>query len=255
VISGYVMADQMKRRPLQFAWDRFSRIYPPFIAAMILHFILTPASIEPVRLAKSLLLWPVGSEVYIHQAWSLGFEAIFYSACALAMFIGGPAVIAIFALLFVEGVPIFGDHLALEFLAGFAIAKRQWWALPLLLLAAPAESRVLTYGVPSAALVWFCVKFERWFQSSRWKPIAMIGGASYAIYITQIAIAVTIARLTNSLPSAAIGAVVGGLMFHFAIEKPLVTMFRNRLAQLRQHGSNQDERPSHSPATQTGQGE
>jgi len=224
-ISGFVMAGLMHQRPGQFALDRFTRIYPPFLAAMIVMFLVFPKEIDPIRLAKSLILWPGHLEIYLYPAWSLGYEAIFYAACVLAMFIGGPAVLLAYAVAFFVEVPYLGSPLVLEFLAGFAIARRQWWALPILLLAATADQRVLWYGAPAALVLAVAVWQEKRFAHQLWDPIIMLGNASYAIYLLHAIVGILLAPF--GFTAVVIGCLVAGVAFHFAVEKPLLKATRS----------------------------
>lgn len=228
-ISGFVMAGLMKRTPRQFAIDRFVRIYPPFLAVMALTFLLVPMQFELTKFALSMILFPDKDMVYLYPAWSLGFEVIFYTACVLAMKVGGRAVLAGYALLFALGIPYLGSAFVLEFLAGFAIARRAWWALPILLLAAFTDPRVLAYGSIGAGLLWLGVRQESWFRGPGWDPLAKVGDASYSIYLTHVPAG---SFLLSLLPPAAtmIGCLVFGLLFHGLIERPLLRYCRNLAA-------------------------
>ena len=224
-ISGFVMAGLMDQPPAKFARDRVVRIYPPFLAALALALILFPQPIDPEKLTKSLLLWPVRDEIYLYPAWSLSFEAMFYCACVASMFVGGRVMIAAFAVAFLLRLPFIGSGFVLEFLAGFAIARKQWWALPILLLAATFDPRVLRYGPWAALILWLCTTNEQWFRHRLWAPVALIGDASYAIYLTHLPIG---SKLVRDLPLAATiyACLAGGLLFHFVVEKPLLRLFR-----------------------------
>lgn len=227
VISGYVMAGLMDQPPAKFARERFIRIYPPFLAALLLAFILVPQPIEPVKLAKSLFLWPLWQDIYLYPAWSLSYEAMFYAACVASMFVGGRYVLAAFAVVFVLGVPFVGNPLVLEFIAGFALARKQWWALPILLVAAAfAENRVLLYAPPIVLMLWFCLSKEQWFKHRLWAPVAMLGDASYAIYLTHVPVGTLLAA---QLPPMAVivGCLIFGVGFHFIVEKPLLRFVRH----------------------------
>lgn len=227
VISGFVMAGLMNDPPAKFALDRFVRIYPPFLAAMVLLFLMWPMPFDAERMVKSLLFWPWREQIYLYPAWSLAYEAMFYAACVAAMFLKGRVVIAAFAILFLFKVPFVGSALVLEFLAGFAIARKQWWALPVLLLAATTDPRVLLYGPLAALLLWLGVRNEQRFQHRYWAPVAMIGDASYAIYLTHLTIG---SKLTDYPVSVIVYAcLAGGVLFHFAAEKPLLRATRSLL--------------------------
>jgi exopolysaccharide production protein ExoZ len=228
-ISGFVMAGLMDRPVRQFAIDRFVRIYPPFLAAMTLTFILVPQPLEPVKLSLSLLLYPDKDVIYLYPAWSLGFEAIFYIACALSMKFGGRWLLAAYALLFAFDVPYLGSAFVLEFLAGYAIARRAWWALPILLLAAVSEPRVLAYGSIGAALLWLGVRFEQRLRGPVWRPLAAIGDASYSIYLTHVAVGSLLVGLLPAM-SAIPACLLFGLLFHQLVERPLLKMCREWVA-------------------------
>jgi exopolysaccharide production protein ExoZ len=225
-ISGFVMAGQMKRTPAQFAMDRVTRIYPPFLAAMALFFAVHPMIPDPARFARSLLLFPDYHAVYLYPAWSLGYEAMFYSACVAAMFVGGRTIIAVYAILFALQVPYAGSGMCLEFLAGFAIARKQWWAVALLFVAAwlGPHWRPFLYGVPAAFMLWICTRNERWFASEKWAPVVLIGDASYAIYLTHTIVGDML--LQWHLVVVVYAVLTVGMAFHFGVEKPLVRFAR-----------------------------
>lgn len=227
VISGFVMAGLVKGSPAKFALDRFTRIYPPFLVALALALVLLPAPFDPVRFGKSLILWPFYKEIYLYPAWSLSYEAMFYAACAASMFVGGRYVLAAYALAFVLGIPFVGSAFVLEFLAGFAIARKQWWALPILLIAATAETRVLHYGTLAAALLWIALRYESWFKHRYWQPIALLGDASYAVYLIHVPVGTFL--FFNGVNTILIvyACLVFGVGFHLMIERPLLKASRS----------------------------
>jgi exopolysaccharide production protein ExoZ len=220
-ISGFVMAGQMARTPTQFALDRFTRIYPPFVAALGLFFVAHPMIPHAGPLMRSLLLVPDLRAIYLYPAWSLGYEAIFYIACIASMLVGDLAVLFGFAALFVLHAPYVGSAFVLEFLAGFAIARKAWWSLPLLLAAATTDHRVLAYGTAAALILWASVNREDLFDALG--PIALIGDASYSIYLTHTIVG---AFIVTSWPLIVAGCIGFGMLFHFVIEKPLVRSVR-----------------------------
>lgn len=229
-ISGFVMAGLMDRTPRQFAIDRFVRIYPPFLVVMALTFLLVPMPFDAGRVALSLLLFPDKDVVYLYPAWSLGFEAMFYIACVLAMRFGWHIILATYAVLFAFDVPYVGSAFVLEFLAGFAIARRAWWVLPILLLGAVSEPRVLSYGTLGAALLWAGIKLEPHLRTTP-GPLSKVGDASYAIYLTHVPIGTV---LTGNVPPPVtiVGCLLFGLLFYQMIERPLLRWCRS-LASIR----------------------
>jgi exopolysaccharide production protein ExoZ len=228
VISGFVMAGLMHQPPGKFARDRFIRIYPPFLAALVFAYALFPKPLGVEEIVKTLILWPIHQDIFLYPAWSLSYEAMFYAACVASMFVPSRYVIAAYAVMFALGVPFFGSGLVLEFLAGFAIARRQWWALPVLLGAATFEPRVLLYGPPAALLLWLGVSSERWLKHHLLTPVAMIGDASYAIYLTHVPVG---SLLFGKAPAAALiyACLMVGVGFHFIVEKPLLRLVRRGL--------------------------
>jgi exopolysaccharide production protein ExoZ len=223
-ISGYVMAGQMGHSPKQFALDRFTRIYLPFLAALGLLFLAFPMPIERITLIKSPILWPNYHEIYLFPAWSLGYETMFYGACVGAMYFGWRTIIAIFATAFLFRIPYAGSAFVFEFMAGFCIARRNWFAMPLLLLgvASSLDLRVISYGPPAPLVLWTAVQRESLNRNNLWGPIAMLGDASYAIYLMHITISDLLFIHHAPLIAIIYGSITGGVVFHFLIEKPLV---------------------------------
>ena len=220
------MASLVNGSPAKFALNRFTRIYPPFLAALALTFLLFPQPVELVRLLKSLILWPVYKDIYLFPAWSLSYEAMFYAACAASMVVGSRYVLLAYGAAFLLGIPFIGSAFVLEFLAGFAIARRQWWALPILLAAATTDTRILQYGPPAAALLWLGVRYESWFKNRLWQPAAMIGDASYSIYLTHVPVGTYLTVNGWNWVAIIYACLMFGIAFHFAIERPLLKASR-----------------------------
>jgi peptidoglycan/LPS O-acetylase OafA/YrhL len=138
------------------------------------------------------------------------------------MFVGGRAILLAFAALFLLRIPYAGSAFVLEFLAGFAIARKAWWALPILLIASASDMRVLTYGPAAALILWASVMRDDLF--AHLGPLAAVGDASYAIYLTHtIVIGALGGQSALVLILAATGA---GIAFHFVVEKPLIRLSR-----------------------------
>jgi exopolysaccharide production protein ExoZ len=235
-ISGYVMAGQMGRTPVQFAVDRFTRIYPPFLAALAMLFLINGMPGDPLRLVRSLLLFPSYHAIYLYPAWSLGYEAMFYGGCVAAMLLGVPAVLILFAAAFLLHLPYVGSALVLEFLAGFALARRRWIAMPVLLVAAIGDPRVLSYAPAAILLLWLCIKNEKFFRLDWFGPVVLVGDASYSIYLIHTIIAGRLAA--QPWPAIVCACVAAGIAFHFGLEKPLVKIARSfdKRAHVRRRG-------------------
>lgn len=219
-ISGFVMAGQMERTPAQFIRDRFIRIYPTFLAAMALAFAMLSLPFSVQKMALSLILYPDKDLIYLYPAWSLGYEAIFYAACVGAMFVGWWPLAVAYGVAFVLQIPILGSSFILEFAAGFMLARRNWWGLALIALAALTDWRASAYGIPAAAILFLSVKGERFFRHRLVEPIAMVGAASYSIYLVHAIIGTRFIWLPDFVIINL--CLAGGIAFHFLIEKPLI---------------------------------
>ena len=107
-ISGFVIIGALERSPsvAQFAWDRFSRIYPVLWATIAVIVGVAVATHQALPNLKSILLNVVVVPPYVMvapinpPAWSLTWEIAFYTLCAIGFAlrrfrIAIPAVVAI----------------------------------------------------------------------------------------------------------------------------------------------------------------
>lgn len=242
VISGFIMVKVMPgKTPWAFARARLWRILPTYWAATALLLALPATSIAARPLLDSLLLVP-GGDLYLPQSWTLIWELTFYACCVAFMLWGARAFLVWpIALLLASSVPYAGivaSPLFLEFLLGCAVARspltKGWWALAVasvLLFAFAGMDRTLAYGVPSAFLLHAAVSLERHFR--RWANVpVLIGDASYSIYLTHWSfLAVLPARhwVSGGWIADAYVAVLLGIAFYFAVEKPLGHLGRRRI--------------------------
>ncbi len=213
VLSGYVIALQIGKPPLRFAWHRLLRIYPAYIVAalvgIIVFKIVSPST--PVHFDWSMLLLPVGQ---IHQEWvlvpywTLIYEMMFYTLAFLAIACGRRAfdfMLIVWALLIVTytlpdppmqaSINIVRAPLCLFFIGGAVLCRlHQGASAPAIgvLLAVcsmlfwrdfPA-SRVVMFGIAIVVVVHIAVKLSERFTAPR---ILVLGGDwSYGLYLLHI---------------------------------------------------------------------
>lgn len=207
----------------------------------------------------------------ILAGWTLNFEMFFYLICTFVLF-AAPQRFAPGVICFILAITVFGligapgshslqvltSPMLLEFVAGFVIALLWQRGLripvaligPVILVALlwawqfPQESgdlygewRPLRWGIPGAALVWCVMSMEDKVPFWRWRPLLLLGDASYAIYLghtTVLPVAKSVLlRLhqTDSLIFAAlVGVCVGfGIAIHRFVELP-ITRYLARLS-------------------------
>lgn len=236
VISGFIMASVVPgKAPGHFLADRAWRILPTYYAAVALELLLNQPSVDARQLAITATLWPVGLPL-LHQSWTLSYELLFYLGCA-AFLIFGRATLAVIPAALACGIFIdhplagfAGNPLILEFVGGVMLARlpRRHGAAALLvaplvlaLLWPLGLDRALTFGIPALLLVHGALSLEHRFGSRRLDPAMLLGDASYSIYLVHM----TVGRLfPGDVPwtTAASAAVLGGLLFHMAVERPLL---------------------------------
>lgn len=152
------------------------------------------------------------------QGWTLEYEMFFYGLCALALLLSPTAYrlwvlcAALAALVVLGGVaPLSGNFarvytnpLLLEFVAGIALAAawRRKLALPwtigavsiaagIVILAlehfrvAETGIRIVDWGIPALLIAMGALSFERSGRVARLPKAALMGDASYALYLTH----------------------------------------------------------------------
>jgi exopolysaccharide production protein ExoZ len=256
VISGFIMATVAPgRKPGAFLAARMRRIYPiywlcliPWIGiASMLGLLSLP------KLVASVTLWPVFGDFYrpvLPAGWSLCFEMLFYLGTAAALAWGARrillAYLALVALSFIYPTPLtifIGNLMALEFLAGVAIARfaprlSAWWLVPavLLLVASPRfdeyvwlqqSARVFWWGLPAVLIAAVARSHERLFQSRYFDIPVFLGDASYSIYLIHQLILIPLL-----LPSfiEILLAVAAGAAIYVGVERRLAILPERRAA-------------------------
>lgn len=206
----------------------------------------------------------------IKAGWTLNFEMYFYLVCALALAVNrarfavitsavvGIGTIAGSLLLATQGtdVPAILTILApisLEFVGGIALValwrrglKIPLWGCFLLvalslaaLAAAPLMEqfdliRPLVWGLPALGLVCAVLALEPQVRFDRWKPLVLLGDASYALYLAHTAtlpIAFRIVKHFIDQPlvvfvTIVLASVASGIVVHLLVERPLNSLVR-----------------------------
>ena len=245
VISGFVIARASAgKRPGQFAFDRFWRIFPLYWLMSLPWLALAYARDldTPLRTWTTITLIPFEGIPYLRPGWSLIYELIFYAAALFVLATGRwrlavTAFLACLAWGYVSPSPVtayFGYPLALNFLIGVGIARAGpvsrnvgAWLLvggAAALVMAPDMSRAaiatgdrdtylraLVWGLPSAMIVAGAISLP-----GKW-PLQRLGDASYSIYLIHLAPAVMLPAWAG-VPLA----IVMGLAVHYWIERPIL---------------------------------
>lgn len=217
VISGLVIARvSIGRSAPEFLVDRASRIFPLYWLAMLPWIAAAAArgTLNIVDLAADLLLLPrlfFDIQPLLILSWTLTFELLFYGCAAACIRLGSwtQPVMLMLGLMIVAGItgsPILkwvGNPIILEFLMGAAIyraPKTAWMGsvaivcgVILFALSPPnsgdvldfqeASSRVLTWGIPSALIVYGLVTMEHRLKGPVVDRLCWLGVASYSIYL------------------------------------------------------------------------
>jgi len=252
VISGFIMAHVSRgRTPGDFLFDRFWRIYPLWLFALIPWIWWTHPDLP--RLISSVTLWPIidgWQTPALRVGWTLSFEMLFYFAVAASLRIGVKPLLALFGLMlcgaYVVRWPIFnylGNPMVFEFLFGVLIARSPRLpelSIPLVVVAlvvlafspawvgqvygvtlqVAAVWRVLYWGIPAALIVYACVSSEAQFASERWALPLLIGDASYSIYLFHPAL------IEVPLPwwLKFVVAVVGSVAVWWLVERNIIAL-------------------------------
>jgi exopolysaccharide production protein ExoZ len=277
VLSGVVIAlSAQGLSASEFAWRRFRRIVPFYLACSIPAFLIAAKTGFGWRdVLATVLLWPatdVMTGPLVAVAWTLCFEMLFYAAAALVLLDRR----WLYALLVLYAVawglrpygPVFqflGNPIIIEFLLGVVISRLPLWrpaafAIPLGFAALVVASfnitpegnatlflegrhnveRVLFFGLPAALIVYGVMQIK--MGENVW---TYLGGASYALYLVHDMAASALVSFWRLLPLppdaililTMLACVVAGWRVHELIEKPILNFFRHRGNGLRFRGS------------------
>lgn len=258
-------------RPLAFFSARIKRIVPAYwlvtalVVASQLVGLTEQSSFDPVHALKSLLFIPsmdVGrGEVYplLIVGWTLNYEMFFYAIVTGVLLAPHRARLPLLGLVFVAltalrqvspappvWLAFYSDPIIFEFLFGAVLAHLwdkgllpRYGAIPIalgtVLMIAPQPDwlhRVIGYGVPAALIVLGVLALETQRRLAKAPILALLGDASYSIYLWHL-FAVTVAfRLAGSTPPAFAAAMFGGvalgLASYFMIERPVMSAFARK---------------------------
>jgi exopolysaccharide production protein ExoZ len=273
VLSGFLMIAITDRgvRPWSFFRDRFLRVAPLYwiaTATLVLVGLVGIAPgipLDPARIATSLAFIPYGEVNARHivlpvlpVGWTLNFEMLFYTVFALILFLpryrmamltcvlGGLALAGL-TLRPTGLVSVWTNPLMLEFVAGGWLGMawvRPERRRPILALLLPAMAIWLfvpagRVGVLATLIVAAVLFLESRGSVPTWRPLRLLGDASYSIYLWQLFPLLVIFRLGAyfSVPLgilavvSIIAALVGGILAYLLIEQPLRRMFHRRRTQ------------------------
>jgi exopolysaccharide production protein ExoZ len=268
VISGLIIAKiAPKKIPSDFIWSRITRIVPMYFFFSVLWLAVNLATIgfSWRDALATFLFWPATDTMtapVLPVGWSLCFEMLFY-VCAWAVLLNRLCAIFfvvayVIVLVLHVDVPLLqfvGNPIILEFLAGVAIAytpscRLGVMALPLgaLMLVgagvigvAPqnpegfsntdAMQRVLTFGIPSAMIVYGTLQIKA--RESVW---TYLGDASYSLYLSHMLVMLPLVAFWRKvpMPSDIIILVCIAISIPFAwriyerFEKPILFSIKNR---------------------------
>ena len=273
VLSGFLMIaiTDGGARPWAFFKDRFLRVAPLYwiaTAALILVGLVGIApgmALDPVRIAASFAFIPYGEVNARHivlpilpVGWTLNMEMLFYTVFALALFLPryrmtvltcalGGLVLAGFVLRPTGLAAVWVNPLMLEFLAGGWLGMA--WVRPgqrrrilaFLLVAMAVWLFVPTgwIGVPVTLIVAAVLFLETRGSIPTWRPLLLLGDASYSIYLWQVFPLLLVFRLGAyfAIPlgvlavATVVAALGGGVVAYFLIERPLLRLFHRRRTQ------------------------
>jgi exopolysaccharide production protein ExoZ len=244
---------------------RCRRIYIPYLPVsimMIVFYVAFPSvskRVEDWSVLTSLTLIPTARGPALSVAWTLIHEMIFYVFFLLSYFtrhfvllVAGwvAAIILVWAFEWLPPNSLLRYFLApinLEFVAGMAAAlvarKLPRSSQPALLVVGVLAAAVfLLSGVGESARVWFglalvplvlsLVILEEQKLIPSIRTMLLLGNASYAIYLVHYPVVAVVVRVTSPLQSwpvsflaCLLAGVLGGLVYHWLIEKPGLRLF------------------------------
>jgi exopolysaccharide production protein ExoZ len=253
----------------RFIKDRLKRIVPAYwivtgiVAALQIVGMTERSSFDSMHLIKSLFFLP-DYDVVRHQiypllivGWTLNYEMFFYAIVAASLFVPQrtrlPSLVAILVTLVAAkwmwgeqslALRFYGNSIVLEFAMGAALSelwrreRMTWPGWPLIILGAlliisPQPSilpRFIGYGVPAVMVVGgvLCLETNRRIRKISWP--ALLGNASYSIYLWHMFFVAATFRLLGETPPAFAIAIVGGvaigLVSYFLIERPSIFTLR-----------------------------
>lgn len=248
-----------------------------FAVAMIAPQLLGATTADPVDLAKSLFFIPYMKENGLIQpvlfvGWTLNYEMFFYTCFALFLLLARRRLIAtvILTSLFIGGISLavqvaqpdslilrfFGYPIVLEFVMGMwiALVARRWpeqasplagpvmglatFCLLLHIVVVADAPRWLAAGMPSAAILWAALMFERRGRVLSGRTVQLLGAASYSLYLSHPFVLQGLGKLIEPVNGPVVGifaalvaialAHLVGIAIHLKVERPMVDFLRGR---------------------------
>lgn len=252
VLSGFIILYSIPgKRPVQYAWHRFRRVYLPYLPIGIgiaCAYVLLPgmsASDRTWDWFTSITLVPFGKTA-LSVAWTLQHELLFYLIFGLAWFTGQRWIVWLWgaACLANYHFDIYGvvlHPINIEFIFGMiaCIAVRRNWTSPYLLL-----------GSIAALAIWIALGADRelspivglgvalalpalvaWEAKGLHVPrsVLFLGAASYAIYLVHNPLIKLAVRVTpNFFVLSAVG-IAAGIIYYVLVERQILKLSSSRL--------------------------
>jgi exopolysaccharide production protein ExoZ len=270
VLSGFLMIAITDGgvRPWTFLKDRFLRVAPLYwiaTATLILAGLVGLASglsLDPRRIATSFVFIPYG-EINTRRivlpvlpvGWTLNMEMFFYAIFTLVLFLPRYRMVAltcvlcglVMAGLVFRPTGLFAGWthiLMLEFVAGgwlgMAWVRPQWRRrIAVGLIVAMGLWLIIPtgrFGVAVTLIVAAVLFLEGRGIIPRWRPLLLLGDASYSIYLWQLFPLLFVFRLGSRFHVAPpvlavvtiLVALAGGVIAYLLIERPLLRLFHRR---------------------------
>lgn len=265
IISGFIMVYiqiNKKKKPLDFLKDRIERIVPLywfltlFIAALLIVFpqAFRELSLSSNHLIKSLFfINHIGGDglPLLYVGWTLEYEMLFYIVFASSLFFKRIKHSILISIIILATFVFYGlSSIVIEFMYGMLVGYlfnkfkiNSIFSLIFMLVGfylltvnwSTDMPRSLTWGMPSL-LIFLGFLYFKPINSSL---LEVLGNASYSIYLVQvfsIPISYKVFSKIGSLNLIYINeiyvivcifiSVIGGVVLHFAIEKPLARIIK-----------------------------
>jgi exopolysaccharide production protein ExoZ len=272
VVSGFIMCFITRADSDRFLAKRFIRIVPMYWLFTLLMFFLhrqSPSAVNPPAMAdlpRSLLFLPSEQSPVLGVGWTLNFEIYFYLVFGAALLINrrlAPLITAAFIYIIFaldrhgyggflahyyahDYIHYFIAGIALFYLWTFSSRLLQGWAVTIICCAGVLLIFVSQFTIqlwPTWLVTyywWFpvlVVAFALFLESSgsamKWRPLVLLGDASYSLYLSHtIVLSIAHALLQTFVPAVVddivvvifeiILATVIGIAGHLYLEKPML---------------------------------
>lgn len=270
VISGFIMVHVSRREPspIMFLRARALRVVPLYWLLTLVGAALAGLDDIP-RILASLAFWPRAGwdgrdYPVLLPGWTLNYEVFFYFVFAATLLLPArrrlPALSVGLAGLVAFGIAVHPAHIAaatytgpllLEFLAGAWLCRawQQGWApkgrwglllaafgalalLAQVRLGPSGDLRCMTWGLPAVLIVAGALGAEAGGRLPNVPGLRRLGDASYALYLTHLAVQKPLLPILHplplpiALPLVIVACVAVALAVHRWVEAPLGAMLR-----------------------------